>query len=72
MASATEADDSLQDQLLQEIDKRAKFSTKSRTARGTFTKKDTEHLSWKNYVRVKTLIAGIQRDNSQGKRIQPE
>ena len=40
----------LNDLLLKEIDRRAKFSTKSRTERGTFAKKDVEDLSWKNYV----------------------
>ena len=34
-----------------EIDRRAKFSTKLRTERGTFAKKDVQDLSWKNYVR---------------------
>lgn len=42
MASAKEADDSLQDLLFQEMEKRAKFSTKSGTARGTFAKKSVE------------------------------
>ena len=63
MESANEADDSLQDLLYQGMDKRAKFSTKSRTARGTFAKKSVEELSnadkkmphivhsWRNYVR---------------------
>lgn len=37
--------------LLKEIDRRAKFSTKSRTERGTFAKKDVQDLSWKNYAR---------------------
>lgn len=41
----------LNDMLLKEIDRRAKFSTKSRTERGTFAKKDVQDLSWKNYVR---------------------
>ena len=41
----------LNDLLLKEIDRRAKFSTKSRTERGTFAKKDVQDLSWKNYVR---------------------
>ena len=45
MESANEADDSLQDLLYQGMDKRAKFSTKSRTARGTFAKKSVEELS---------------------------
>jgi len=42
---------SLNDLLLKEIDMREKFSTKSRTKRGTFSKKEVEDLSWKNYVR---------------------
>ena len=41
---------SLNNLLLKEIDRRAKFSTKPRTERGTFSKKDVEDLSWKNYV----------------------
>ena len=32
----------LNDMLLKEIDRRAKFSTKSRTERGTFAKKDVQ------------------------------
>ena len=43
--------DSLQNLLLQEISKRAKFSTKPRTTRGTFAEKGVDHLSWRNYVR---------------------
>lgn len=50
MTSAKEAEDSLQDILLREIKSRANVSTKCRTARGTFAKKDVEDLSWKNYV----------------------
>jgi len=42
---------SLNNLLLKEIDRREKFSTKSRTKRGTFSKKEVEDLSWKNYVR---------------------
>lgn len=42
---------SLNDLLLKVIDWRSKFSTKSKTERGTFAKKDVEDLSWKNYVR---------------------
>ena len=42
---------SLNNLLLREIDKRWKFSTKSKMERGTFAKKDAEDLPWKNYVR---------------------
>ena len=35
----------LNDLLLKEIDRRAKFSTKSRTERGTFAKNDVQDLS---------------------------
>ena len=48
-SSAGESDSLL---LLQEISKRAKFSTKQRTTKGTFAEKDVDHLSWKNYVRL--------------------
>jgi len=41
----------LNDMLLNEIDRRAKFSTKSGTERGTFAKNDVQDLSGKNYVR---------------------
>ena len=42
-----QATNSLNDLLLKEIYWRAKFSTKSRTERGTL---DAEDLSWKNYT----------------------
>ena len=44
---------SLQEQLVEEINKRAKkqFSMKSRMG-GQFAKEETKELSWKNYVRV--------------------
>ena len=69
MTSAKEAEDSLQDILLREIKSRANFSTKFRTARGTFAKKDVEDLSWKNYVRhffdqhpgFKTTCSGCEK-----------
>jgi hypothetical protein len=43
--------ESLNDMLREQIDKRAKFSTKTRTERGTFAEKNVADLSWKNYVR---------------------
>ena len=69
MTSAKEAEDSLQDILLREIKSRANVSTKFRTARGTFAKKDVEDLSWKNYVRhffdqhpgFKTTCSGCEK-----------
>ena len=69
MTSAKKAEDSLQDILLREIKSRANVSTKFRTARGTFAKKDVEDLSWKNYVRhffgqhpgFKTTCSGCEK-----------
>ena len=52
--SSTNTDQkALQHQLLNEIATRktGMFSKKSRTSEGTFTKKETCHLAWRNYVR---------------------
>jgi len=41
----------LQEQLLQEIERR-KISSKNRTSKGMFDKKNISELSWRNYVRA--------------------
>ncbi|XP_068707932.1 chromobox protein homolog 5-like [Montipora foliosa] len=40
----------LQEQLLQEIEQRRKISSKNRTSKGMFDKKNISALSWRNYV----------------------